>query len=867
MNSLVGKSTGIPLLMAVALLAALFAMGVFSAGTVGAQAANCVEKDANDQAVPPVTAVICAELTDAPTFTGREGSPLQLVPTWDGDTNYIYTLSIVATEQRYLDVAATPEEGAVVDISPADGLADDADETTEADDGHQIDLASGVEKITITVMQDDVSATPAVGGSRTYTFNLNYAHDASDTDSADTAAKITVTGVFTVGVGGEIIIGMSNFGLPSTIDTGDVFAQVEDILGEFSDIVVKDTNIVLTLKDANTNIPTTNNTLVGIEGRPASIVFRSRTGITTPQSAGLYGITATDETGEGVDAVNVVKIVSSVSASPKTGSSSADVTVTGKGFSTGSATVFIDKTPGTAAVPATGTTVAVAATPATYVANRTYEAGVDEVIASGATITDGSFTAIIPGISKPDGEPSVTISAFDGASNLADKTATYTFSSGLSVSPDKISWGQTLTLTMSDNSVTPTEVRFGGNLKSAVLTSPAATFKEAKVKVPAGVAVGMQKVEVIGSAGVVAGLSTTVEIVPLTLTISPSDPVPGEQVTIRGSGFEDSKQIIGVTFGSLDEVALTDPSVTSTSSGSVSFTYKVPLDIGTGEKKVSLDVGERIGQGSITIPKPSISISPSESLIGSTIEITGSGFASNNRVEVFYGDDIEAVGVADSNGDVSIELTVPSTAGIGGTNPVEVKVRDEVGVDIKATANHKTPGAMITVTDQAQAGGMITISGSNFQSFSILSEVTVGGQNVLPSPAPETNRQGTFEFPVRVPLLSVGSHSVSVKDGDDNSATETFSVVATSVVTSTVPAEVFADLIDSGRLARVWYLNQDNGDWQFFDPALPDAINTLSEVPMNEVVVVIVTAGDNIEGVDYLTPSFLQFGTNNRFTN
>ena len=36
MNSLVGKSTGIALLMAAALLAALFAMGVFSAGSVGA---------------------------------------------------------------------------------------------------------------------------------------------------------------------------------------------------------------------------------------------------------------------------------------------------------------------------------------------------------------------------------------------------------------------------------------------------------------------------------------------------------------------------------------------------------------------------------------------------------------------------------------------------------------------------------------------------------------------------------------------------------------------------------------------------------------------------------------------------------------
>ena len=36
MNSIAGKSTGIALLMAAALLAALFSMGVFSAGSVGA---------------------------------------------------------------------------------------------------------------------------------------------------------------------------------------------------------------------------------------------------------------------------------------------------------------------------------------------------------------------------------------------------------------------------------------------------------------------------------------------------------------------------------------------------------------------------------------------------------------------------------------------------------------------------------------------------------------------------------------------------------------------------------------------------------------------------------------------------------------
>ena len=57
MNSLVGKSTGIALLMAAAMLAALFAMGVFSAGTVGVQ-----------DAAPTATAELVADDDDTDTL-------------------------------------------------------------------------------------------------------------------------------------------------------------------------------------------------------------------------------------------------------------------------------------------------------------------------------------------------------------------------------------------------------------------------------------------------------------------------------------------------------------------------------------------------------------------------------------------------------------------------------------------------------------------------------------------------------------------------------------------------------------------------------------------------------------------------------
>ena len=131
------------------------------------------------------------------------------------------------------------------------------------------------------------------------------------------------------------------------------------------------------------------------------------------------------------------------------------MTVTGKGFSTGSATIFIDKSPGAAEDDTT--TEDVDETDDRYDANGEFDRGVDEIISTGAAITDGSFTATIAGIDKPDvkGLTKITINAFDGANLVGDKADTYEFKSGLTVEPESRSWGQTLTLKMSDNTVVP----------------------------------------------------------------------------------------------------------------------------------------------------------------------------------------------------------------------------------------------------------------------------------------------------------------------------------------------------------------------------------------------------------------------------
>ena len=337
--------------------------------------------------------------------------------------------------------------------------------------------------------------------------------------------------------------------------------------------------------------------------------------------------------------------------------------------------------------------------------------------------------------------------------------------------------------------------------------------------------------------------SVSVTVEALSLSVSPATAVPGQRVTISGSGFASAKDVTEITFG---DVTLTGADIpddaSSTSAGRVAVTIEMPLDVSDGEKKVVLKTEDgKVGEGTFTVPEPSVTVNPEESLIGSVIAVTGSGFASGERVEVLYGGHIEEVGVADGSGDVSIRVTVPNTAGIGETNEVEVQVREEPS--IKASADHKTPDSMITLTPEVRSGGLITISGTNFAGFSTLSEVMVGGHDVKPSPAPETDKNGRFEFEARVPRLTAGSHTVSVKDGLDNSATESFRVVTTAIIST--PEEVFGSLGDN--LVVVWRYDNATATWASYSPMAPE-INDLDAVSSGTIVWVHLSEAAEFQG-------------------
>ncbi|MYC38327.1 MAG: hypothetical protein F4X66_15660 [Chloroflexi bacterium] len=847
MNIQVGKSAGIALLMAAALLAALFAMGVFSANGVGAQEATSTP----------------ANLSTL-TITVDGGSDL-LDPTFDTG----------ADPQVYMYSADIPKNGMTATVTPS--VADLAEQSvtikwndeevaldsaaTPAVTNAEIDLTKAVvSKVEVVVADanadnNDTAASNFV----TQTFTIMLDHDyAANSMTAGKEVRLTLMAMLRADEDDEITVMLPSFGLPSDIDPSDITIASGDNSENPSDVDVSGSTISLVVPDMDPD--TTGSQAIGstagdgtITNAAVTIRIKSDAGITNPTKAGMYAIKINDDPdGAGDDnaeedvtnandALNVVKVIREVAVKPTSGAG--DTTVTGTGFTNGSVNVFIDTTPDD---PDTD------ADEMSAMGNNEYDS--EEFLGS-ATVTDGKFTLDLIALKRPtSGE--VMINAIDSAGDTADTSAKFSFKESITLSPEEISPGEKLTIKVHNRGDLVSDgdykVRFGGTG-----TPQDATFKDADevtINVPSDVRTGKLQVELLdGNTRI--GSAVNVEIVALSLTVTPSSVVPGQQVTIRGSGFGNQIAVSEIEFEGTDAITrASTPSLPSdakaTDKGSVSVTVTVPRNIGNGEKEVTLEVvGGLMGIGKITVAKPAISLDPDESLIGSRVRVTGSGFGYNDRVTLAYGSATAnqhlEISSADGDGNVSFSFIVPGTDVDPGTE-YTVTVKSLLGGDddkIKATAKHNTPGPSIMVSESAQIGGTITITGTSWKSFSTISTVTIGGEDARPSPAPESDRYGNFEFEARVPRLSVGSHTVSVGIGS-TVRTETFTVVDTPILST--PQEVFGGLGD--KLVSVWRLDNATKVWSAYFPGAPEGVSDLTSLKSGDIVWVNVSEDVNFQG-------------------
>ena len=615
----------------------------------------------------------------------------------------------------------------------------------------------------------------------------------------------------------QIEMDLSGFSVPETIADSDISISSEGYRGNPSNVVVSGSTVTMTVPNVKASGADQRESVRGVY----TIRIKQSAGVENAASGGEKTVSWQENSPDGAEKEATVNINRVIKLSATAGTRGTMTTATFKGFANGSATVNLNGEK------------------------------LDEV-----TITDNTGTLEIDTTSsKFKANEDNTITAEDAAGNSEDVSASFTISAKAVVDPEESPVSKDVTIKLSDwpasNTITKVTIGASDVTPDSAKTTDSDGKVEFKVMVPADANRGTQTVKVTGTEvdDSTPSATASLKVGVLALTVQPAMVVPGQQITIEGSGFVSGDEISSVSIGNQTAGVV----ATANSAGDIVIAVDVPSDengdgIGSGKKTVSVTaIGSgRVAEGSIEIPKAVITLDPVTSRRGTTVNVSGSGFPSGDLVQVKYDNDdtfvTVAAGSADASGAVSIDFTVPSYARIGAKHNIEAT---SVGIfkGVTAKATHETPGAMVTLSsDSISSGENITITGVNFPAFATVAVMEIGGVDVRPVPAPATSINGDFESTVLVPQLELGNQTVSIRVS--STTITTFLELSTATV-SRAPADVFASLGD--RLVRVWYLERSTQVWSFYDPD-PDvaAFNTLTEVSSGQNVSIIISSGANI---------------------
>ena len=829
MKAQLGKPTGLALALLATLLATFLAMGVFSVAQANEHSAT---RSFSATTVAPGAEIT---VTIALSAYGDGGSVAETLP---------QGFSLVSDSVELVGGGGfvRPSGNQVRVILAGAGVTNVAYKVTAPSEvggpftftGNFVNF--GGESVVIGGLPMVTVAADATGGNGEPEAGITLS---SQEPGAAVRIEIEADAVAEVTPGEDINIKLKSFDLPETMAESHVLfsGAAGSYTGNPSEARISggDT-IILTVPST---LPNGNANLNGVTGR-YKVVIKQSAGITNPTAGGMYTVEVGDMDAD--DEKPEVTISRVIKLSETSGTRGTITTATFKGFANGSATVFLNDP------------------------NRDDpDIGPDASSKHGEVmITDNTGTLEIDTTSSNfKANQDNVITATDAAGNSQNVSATLTISAKAVVDPEESPVSKEVTINLSDwpatNAVTKVTIGSSDVTPSTAVTTDDDGSAEFEVMVPAGANRGTQTVKVTGTEvdDSTPSATASLNVGVLALTIQPTMVVPGQQITIQGSGFKSGDKITMVEIGN----QTADVEATANSAGNVVISVDAPSDpdtagIGSGKKTVSVSAdgvradgdpsSGRVAEGEIEIHKPAITLDPETSRRGTTVNVSGSGFPSGDLVQIMYTNNDSSVtvaaGSADASGAVSIDFTVPSYANIGAKHDVEAT---SVGVfkDVTAKATHETPGATVTLSsDSVASGENITITGLNFPAFATVAVMEIGGVDVRPVPAPATSIDGDFTSTVLVPQKELGNQTVSIRVSQ---TTITTFLELVTVTVSRAPADVFASLGD--RLVRVWYLERSTQVWSFYDPD-PDvaAFNTLTEVSSGQNVSIIISSGANI---------------------
>jgi hypothetical protein len=430
-----------------------------------------------------------------------------------------------------------------------------------------------------------------------------------------------------------------------------------------------------------------------------------------------------------------------------------------------------------------GTTVTVTGTGFGFSSTITIKFDGTTQTTSPATITSGtggSFTATFTIPFSTVGDHTVT--ATDA--NRDQASATFTVIPSIMIFPTSGPVGTIVTVSgqgfAASSKIT---ITFDGAQQATsppVSSNNVGSFISTSFAVPSS-SIGGHMVSALDSKGDSA--SATFTVAP-SITLSPVMGPVGTVVTASGSSFAASSNITIEFDGNV--VATT----TATSSGSIPLgvTFYVPASGSGGHMVTAIDDSSDSANALFTVTTPSISLSPTNGPIGTTVTVSGSNFVPSSTIVVRFGPSqvqtTPATVTASNVGSFSASFTVPSySAG----NYVVSATDNSINNNTASAPFTLTPTITISPTSGI-VGTTVTVSGSNFAPSSTIT-ITYNGMAQSTSPSTVTsNNTGSFTATFSVPVTSNGGlNTVTATDASSNSASATFTATATSITITSSP--------------------------------------------------------------------------------
>lgn len=252
-----------------------------------------------------------------------------------------------------------------------------------------------------------------------------------------------------------------------------------------------------------------------------------------------------------------------------------------------------------------------------------------------------------------------------------------------------------------------------------------------------------------------------------TITPNPASGPFGISVTLTGSGFADS---VPVTVDYASTPISTSPSpCKSSGSGAISCSFTVQGGLGGSNVISATDTYNNVAYSQFMVTQPIIELSPSSGPLGTTVSITGSGFAPSVTVTVSYGGAKVATGTSTSSGAFQATFSVPASAQSQSVTAVDSDgntASEYFAVTVPSVSASPTSGAV---------GTQVTLTGSGFAPSS---SVTVTFDTTKLSTSCTSSGSGDLSCTFTVPTSGTGSQTVTVTDSYGNAATALFLVTA-----------------------------------------------------------------------------------------